>query len=615
MSDDLKLVSIGNPIVDELVHVEPEFLAHAGGQKGGMELVDHEALEALSGQLKQETKRAAGGCAGNTAYALARLGTTCAMVGKLGNDKAGQFYQRRFAEVQARTDRFLFDEGEPTGRCLCLVTPDSERTMRTHLGAAMTLRPDEITERLFAGAAHVHVEGYLLFNPDLIRKVLQVAAAGDRTVSLDLASFEVVQAAKSELAVLLRNYVDVVFANEAEAATFADHPEPRIGVAELGRHCRIAVVKIGEEGALIHHDHTTHHIPGERVADVTDTTGAGDFWNAGFLHGYLNGTDLVTAGKMGGHLGALVVQELGADLPAERWHQTKERFQQQIEAATAPATGTHTPALADVPTAQEYGKDPTAVRNSEHYKNEYVTAFVDKWDELIDWDQRARSEGEFFLNILRKHGKRSVLDVATGTGFHSVRLLEAGFDVVSADGSPAMLAKAFYNGQRRGHILRTAQADWRYLNRDIHGEFDAIICLGNSFNHLFREKDRRKALAEYYAMLKHDGILILDQRNYDAILDNGFSSKHKYYYCGDEVTAEPEYVDDGLARFRYQFNDGSTYYLNMYPLRKSYVRRLMQEVGFQTIETFGDFQSSFHDQDPDFFIHVAHKTYIEEDQV
>ena len=614
MPANIKLICIGNPIVDELVHVESDFLVHAGGQKGGMELVDHQVLEDLTAKLTRETTRAAGGCAGNTAYALARLGTSSAMIGKLGDDSAGRFYQRRFAEVHAVTDRFLLDHELPTGRCLCLVTPDSERTMRTHLGAAMTLSPEDINEELFAGAGHVHVEGYLLFNPDLIRKVLHVASAGHRTVSLDLASFEVVQAAGAELATLLRDYVDIVFANEEEATAFADHQEPQHCVAQLAAHCRIAVVKVGERGAFIHAEGTLLHVPAEKVNTVMDTTGAGDFWNAGFLHGYLNGADLSTSGRMGAHLGALVVQHLGAKLPAEYWQRARARFDEALRRSAATrAAPEELPALDEVPDQQEYGDDPTAMRNSAHYTNEYVMAFVDKWDELIDWDQRAQSEGDFFLNILRKHGKRSVLDVATGTGFHSVRLIEAGFDVVSADGSPTMLAKAFYNGQKRGHILRTAQADWRFLNRDIHGEFDAIICLGNSFTHLHKEKDRRKALAEYYAMLKHDGILILDQRNYDSILDEGFSSAHKYYYCGDEVTAEPEYVDEGLARFRYQFNDGSVYHLNMFPLRKSYVRRLMQEVGFQTVETFGDFQSSYHDKDPDFFVHVAQKSYMEED--
>lgn len=258
---------------------------------------------------------------------------------------------------------------------------------------------------------------------------------------------------------------------------------------------------------------------------------------------------------------------------------------------------------------QEFGANPTKVRNTDHYQKEYVHSFVEKWDELIDWDGRAQSEGDFFIEKLRERGAKRVLDVATGTGFHSVRLIEAGFDVVSVDGSPEMLAKAFENGRRRDHILRTVQADWRWLNRDVHGKFDAVICLGNSFTHLFAERDRRKALAEFYAALKHDGVLILDQRNYDGMLDGEFTSKHTYYYCGDNVTAEPEHVDEGLARFRYQFPDGSEYHLNMFPLRRKYLTDLMYDVGFQTVDSYADFQDSHSEKDPDFFVHVASKRY------
>lgn len=261
---------------------------------------------------------------------------------------------------------------------------------------------------------------------------------------------------------------------------------------------------------------------------------------------------------------------------------------------------------------QNFGENPEQVRDTSHYNEEYVRGFVDKWDELIDWDARAKSEGRFFVDLLRQRNKHTVLDVATGTGFHSVQLLRAGFQVTSIDGSPEMLSKAFDNARERQLILKTAHADWRWLNRDIQGKFDAIVCLGNSFTHLFSEKDRRRTLAEFYAALKHDGVLILDQRNYDSILDHGFSSKHKYYYCGDKVSAAPEYVDDSLARFRYEFPDGSKYHLNMFPLRRAYTRRLMQEVGFQRIETYGDFEKDFVADEPDFFVHVAEKAYRHE---
>ncbi|KAA5838346.1 methyltransferase domain-containing protein [Saccharopolyspora hirsuta] len=282
------------------------------------------------------------------------------------------------------------------------------------------------------------------------------------------------------------------------------------------------------------------------------------------------------------------------------------------------SAGSGTPDTADLVAREEqvFGENPLEVRESDHYTHEYVGSFVEKWDELIDWKKRYESEGSFFIDQLKARGVRSVLDVATGTGFHSVRLLEEGFDAVSADGSPQMLAKAFSNGLTYGgHILRVVHADWRWLNRDVHGEYDAIICLGNSFTHLFSERDRRKALAEFYAMLKHDGVLIIDQRNYDAILDNGFSSKHTYYYAGEDVSAEPDYIDEGLARFKYTFPDKSEFFLNMYPLRKNYMRRLMREVGFQRIDTYGDFQETYHDDEPDFFIHVAEKKYRPDEEL
>lgn len=259
---------------------------------------------------------------------------------------------------------------------------------------------------------------------------------------------------------------------------------------------------------------------------------------------------------------------------------------------------------------QDYGTDPVQVRESDKYVDEYIMPFVNKWDELIDWEGRAESEGSFFIDILNKHGVKKVLDVATGTGYHSVRLIKAGFEVTSADGSPTMLAKAFDNARQRHEILRTVHADWRWLNKSVHDLYDAVLCLGNSFTHLHNENDRRKTLAEFYATLRHDGILILDQRNYDALIDTDIEPSHDFYYCGDEVVAKPEHIDETLARFRYEFKDGDTFHLNMFPLRKAYTHRLLKEVGFQSVVTYGDFQETYQNDQPDFYVHVASKKYV-----
>ncbi len=260
---------------------------------------------------------------------------------------------------------------------------------------------------------------------------------------------------------------------------------------------------------------------------------------------------------------------------------------------------------------QDFGRDPIQKRDSDNYTKEYISGFAEKWDELIDWETRAESEEGFFTKILRRHGARKVLDASCGTGFNSVQLIKDGFDVTSLDGSPAMLARAFNNAKRENIILRTIYSDWRWITKDIvHNRYDAVICLGNSFTHLFRDRDRRKVLAEFYSVLKNDGILIIDQRNYDNMLDEGFSSKHRYYYAGDRVKAAPEHLDEGLARFRYEFPDGSVYHLNMCPLRKDYTKGLLKDAGFQRITTFGDFRRDFDMNDADFLVHVAEKEYM-----
>lgn len=283
---------------------------------------------------------------------------------------------------------------------------------------------------------------------------------------------------------------------------------------------------------------------------------------------------------------------------------------QKLERGAGPASVATVLPLTEIPEEQHFGEDPQAVRSTSHYQAEYVRNFVERWDELIDWEARAAGEGRFFIDKLRELGKVCVLDVATGTGFHSVQLLKAGFSVTSADGNAQMLVKAFENARKHGHVMRTVHADWRWLNRGVHDQlFDAVICLGNSFTHLFEDHDRRRALAEFYAVLKHDGVLIIDHRNYDGILDHGFTSKHQYYYCGNKVSARPVHVDSGLARFEYRFPDGACHHLNMFPLRKDYLRGLISDAGFQRVDSFADFKDLAAEPDPDFYIHVAYKDY------
>ncbi len=325
--DGKKIIGIGSPVVDMLARVSEEHLAAVGGLKGGMELVEPEMMEQLIEKIEHGSlAHAAGGSAANTIFALARLETPAGFLGKIGNDEQGRYYQRDFGELGGDCSRFKFSTDVPTARCLSLVTPDSERTMRTCLGAAATLTPEEITDEDFIGYTHAHLEGYLLFNRELIQRVLKTAKKAGCKISLDLAAPEIVEAASDILPELLKEYVDIVFANETEAAVYADTRQPDEALQVLSKVCDVAAVKLGAEGALIRQGNVTHRIPVSPVHNVTDTTGAGDYWAAGFLYGYIRDYPLDICGKIGSLLGGEVVQHMGADLPQHTWKSITEQI-------------------------------------------------------------------------------------------------------------------------------------------------------------------------------------------------------------------------------------------------------------------------------------------------
>ena len=243
------------------------------------------------------------------------------------------------------------------------------------------------------------------------------------------------------------------------------------------------------------------------------------------------------------------------------------------------------------------------------YKEQYSPEFAGRWDELIDWQRRAEAENNFFQDILKGHGVETVLDIACGTGFHSVTLKADGFQVTAADGAPNMLVQTRQNAQRLGiDDLRIVEAEWTRLGESFAGEqFDAVICLGNAFTHLFDEGDRIKALSEMYKLLTGDGIAIIDQRNYDAILDNGFSSKHQSYYLGEKVEVRPEDLSEDLLTMRYKYEDGEVHFLTMCPIRQEYVTNLLLDSGFRSVKRYGDFVENYDLYEPDFVIQVARK--------
>jgi len=314
--------------MDLLAPVQESFLSNVRGGKGGMVLVDDAEMERLVSLLGVPPALTTGGSAANATLTAARLGLRTAFVGKLGNDATAKAYRDRFEAMGVDSHRFKVG-GLPNARCLALVTPDAERTMRTSLGAAMTLLPGEISARDFAGCRHAHIEGYLVFNRALCSAVLDAARTAGCTVSLDLPSFEVIAESRDWLLGQLRRGIDVVFANEDEIkALFPGHPaDPRQLAAELAAHGVVAAVKIGRDGAWIARGGEMYRIQPVPVPDARDTNGAGDAWAAGFLFGYLRDHPLPLCGALGSLLGAETVRHLGPHIPDALWPDLRRRVE------------------------------------------------------------------------------------------------------------------------------------------------------------------------------------------------------------------------------------------------------------------------------------------------
>ncbi len=247
--------------------------------------------------------------------------------------------------------------------------------------------------------------------------------------------------------------------------------------------------------------------------------------------------------------------------------------------------------------------------DNDQYRNEYTEAFVSNWDDLIDWEGREQGESAFFERLLNSYGVEHVADIACGTGYHSVKLAQSGFMVTAADGADTMVQQTRENAVDKGvklHDLRCV--DWLNLGREFgDAAFDAVVCLGNAFTHLFDHEARRDALAAIYAVLKPGGLVIIDHRNYDSILDQGYNSKHRYYYTGHSVDVHPIQTSRRVVKFEYAFDSGETHHLTLYPLKQNYMTHLLEDAGFMDVTRYGDFERPYDHYDPDFIQQVGFK--------
>jgi sugar/nucleoside kinase (ribokinase family) len=320
-----RIVGIGSALVDILVTAGDAFVEGTGVPKGGMVYFDPPHIDQVLQKAQASPQVVPGGAACNTIAGIARLGGEARFLGKRGNDEFGDLFERTLA--RDGVDTLLVRAATPTGRVLSLVTPDSQRTMLTYLGASAEMARDEIPPENFQECAVALIEGYLVYNRDLFAYAMQSAHQAGALIALDLASFTVVEENHQDLKSIVRQYVDILIANEDEARAFTGQDDERAALEVLAAQAEFAVVKLGARGSLISHGGRVVAVPPQGEGGVVDTTGAGDLWASGFLYGLVQGLPLEQCGRLASRCGYEVCRVLGASIPEEGWQRIRQMAQ------------------------------------------------------------------------------------------------------------------------------------------------------------------------------------------------------------------------------------------------------------------------------------------------
>ena len=329
------ILGIGNALTDILaVLPDDTLLKKYNLPPGSMQHVDAPTGNKIWADLKQiGVQYVAGGSAANTISTTAILGMPSTFIGKVGDDELGSLFH---SDQKQNGIRSIILKGQAaSGRAMVFITaPNADRTFATYLGAALELEPEDLKPEYFKGYEYdyLHIEGYLVQNQRLFRRAVEMGKAHNMTISVDMASYNVVESNNAFLHDIIRNYVDIVFANETEAKAFTGL-EPREAVDEMARMCDIAVVKVGKDGSMVRSKNEYYFIdpwPGEAV----DATGAGDTYAAGFLFALAHDMPLKICGEVGSALAAKVVEVIGTKIDIPRWRDAKLQIRELIAAHT-----------------------------------------------------------------------------------------------------------------------------------------------------------------------------------------------------------------------------------------------------------------------------------------
>ncbi len=313
--EPLDVLGVGNALLDVLSPTPDEFLDRHGLVKGSMALIDAQQATSLYEEMGPATEQS-GGSAANTVVGVASLGGASAFIGRVRDDTLGDVFAHDIRAAGVRFDTTPATAGQPTGRCLILVTPDAERTLNTFLGAAAELRVDDVTASLVEAAAVIYLEGYLFDQPDAKEAFRHAAAAAHRAgrqVALSLSDTFCVERHRMDFLALVEHDVDLLFGNDGELCALYEVERLGDALDLTRRHCPVAAITLGADGSLVVSPEGVAEIPVHPVpGGVVDTTGAGDLYAAGFLYGFTHGQEPGACGRLGAVAASEVISHLGA---------------------------------------------------------------------------------------------------------------------------------------------------------------------------------------------------------------------------------------------------------------------------------------------------------------
>ncbi|SCA64337.1 Uncharacterized protein AB751O23_AH_00150 [Chlamydiales bacterium SCGC AB-751-O23] len=320
-----KILTFSEPIVDHVVHVDRETIEQNSKYVGGSGIIiSNQELEVLKGRWKERMVSKPGGSGANTVKGLSALGHSCRLVGSIGKDPWASFYEgeMRNSGVEICTKKV----DKPTAQVLSMVDPDGDRTMLISVGAAKEFQKEDVLDSQFDEVGLVHFEGYHIRNFSSMEKAMKMAKQFGCTVSLDLGSYQLVDEYKDKFTFLIKSYVDLLFGNMDEAKALVDAESGEELTETLSKWVDIAVVHHGGEGFWVANQEEVQFFNSCKVNKIVDSTGAGDVFTTGFLHGFLKGKPLDFCANLAATLGALVVQVEGGELPHYIWARVRNGF-------------------------------------------------------------------------------------------------------------------------------------------------------------------------------------------------------------------------------------------------------------------------------------------------